>query len=149
MTAIYETRGTLTGTIERENVATAQAYLTHDHDGAPMNMQQYLDPPLKELVVMLRWELNSNGHDYRVEAITTRDLTTDELKQLSSEVSGQNSDGLGESFEQQAFAEEAEDGECGDCENCYNGYTCDAGDEDYGMISFDWKTNDLAWTKIV
>ena len=138
---LYRTTGKLTGTIERENVGLAQGYLAED------SMAQYLDPPLEGVVEVLTWTLDGNGRDYKVEAFTTRELTEAELKQLASEVSGQNSDGLGEGFEQQAFAE-IDAGDCGDCDSCENGYSC--GEDSYGgMISFDWKTNDSTFTRVV
>lgn len=145
MTAIYETRGQLTnGGIEPENVAKAQAYLTNDHNGKPLNMQQYLDPSL-EAVILLRWFLDGNGLDYRVEAICSRELNDDELKALASEISGQNSDGLGEGFEQQDFAWNEEGHDCdSDCDEC-DGYGCEDGGV---MVSFDWKTNDSTLTRI-
>ncbi len=143
---VYETSGHLTGIIESENFIAAQAYLTYDHTGKPLNMEQYLDQPLRDAVEMLEWQLDGNGCDYKVRAITKRALTHDELDKLSSEVSGQNSDGLGEGFEQQAFAER-HDGECGECSGCEYGDGCE--DDDYaGMISFDWQTNKLPWTKV-
>lgn len=143
---IYEMKGHLTGTIEGEAaIRDAQHYLQFmsDDDSEPANMEQYLDPPLNEVVEDLRWHLDSNGHDYRVVAFATRDLTQDELKKLGSEVSGQNSDGLGEGFEQQDFAEQ--DAECGECHGCENGFGCD---EYGGMISFDWETNPHEFVRI-
>lgn len=145
MTAIYVTKGQLTnGGISADRVADAQAYLTHDYNGDPRNMQQYLDAPLREAVVLLRWRLESNGLDWSVEAICNRELTDAELKQLGDEVSGQNSDGLGEGFEQQPFAEgERED----------DGYYDDndewVEEDDFVMVSFDWQTNDHVFTRIV
>jgi len=132
---IYQSTGQLTDYIEPGNVAAAQAYLAEDA------MAQYLDAPLREVVERLEWRLNGNGHDYVVEAVTTRELTEKELEQLASEVSGQNSDGLGEGFEQQEFAET---GACGACDACEYGDAC----EDAGMISFDWQTNDSHFTRV-
>jgi hypothetical protein len=57
--------------------------------------------------------------------VTHRPLTDEESKQISEWISGQNSDGLGEGFEQQSFAEIE-----GDDEN-----------DDWAMASFDWQTN--------
>lgn len=148
---IYQTKGVLTGTIDQSNVAEAQEYLQFDYNhetgerDKPINMHQYLDPPLDGVVLHLQWVLAANGHDYTVTAVTSRDLTTDELKQLSSEVSGQNSDGLGEGFEQQDFCWDP-DGDCHECEGCENGYECE--NQGGSMISFDWRSNDLPWTKI-
>jgi hypothetical protein len=134
MTAIYRTTGTLTGTIEADNVGLAQDYLRQD------NMAQYLDEPLRSAVVRLEWNLHNDGHNYHVEAICNRELTEDELSDLSDEVSGQNSDGLGEGFEQQDFAEiTTEDA---------NYFDDDETDAEYSMISFDWKTNKLPWTRV-
>jgi hypothetical protein len=134
---LYRSTGKLTGTIEPENVAAAQEYLDEP-------MAQYLDPPLQGVVEVLTWTLDGNGRDYRVDAFALRELTEAELKKLAEEVTGQNSDGLGEGFEQQAFAEE--ETECGECGGCEAGWGCD---EPGNMISFDWKTNDSAFTRVV
>lgn len=160
----YRTTGHLTGHIETENVAAAQHYLLFYGD-TPINMQQYLDPPLKGVVELLEWTLHADGYNYHVTAIANRELTDAELKQLSSEVSGQNSDGLGEGFEQQPFAElggeeevaceecsgngdlfDDETEEYSHCENCDgNGYF---NEDNYGMISFDWQDNILTFERI-
>ena len=123
---IYQSTGCLTGTVS--DVAAAQNYLLRD------DMTKYLDPPLSEAIERIQWNLYSNGHDYVVEAIASRELSPDELKQLATWVSGQNSDGLGEGFEQQDFAE------------LYYG---DFEDEDWEMVSFDWQTNDSTFTRVV
>jgi len=142
---LYETKGTLTGTIEPENILKAQAYLTDD------DMTRYLTsdsdtPWAKGVVELIRWNLSANGHDYTVTVFALRELTEGELKQLSSWVSGQNSDGLGEGFEQQEFAEN-HDGECGECWACEVGDACE---NDYaGMISFDWEKNKLPFAQVV
>ena len=124
---LYRSTGKLTGVIEPENVALAQEYLQED------DMAQYLDPPLKGVVEVLTWTLHSDGHNYQVDAFALRELTEAELAQLAREVSGQNSDGLGEGFEQQDWAWSGEDE-----------------DEEWegAMISFDWETNDSSFTRI-
>lgn len=143
--AIYETKGQLVRAIPDDGVAEAQRYLTHDHEGNPNNMEQYLDPPLKGVVADLRWELAGNGLDYTVRATCERELTDDELKKLSEEVSGQNSDGLGEGFEQQDFAWVQEHDDSWDWLHDTDGETY----EDEGrMCSFDWQTNELPWTRV-
>jgi hypothetical protein len=131
MTAIYRTKGVLTGTIESENVAAAQDYLTND------DMTQYLDQPLRDAVALVRWNLNSDGHTYYVEAICHRELNDDELKELAEWTSGQNSDGLGEGFEQQDFAW------------VDDSYDDDDEYESGSMVSFDWKTNDSTYERVV
>lgn len=153
---LYRTNGHLTGTIQAENVAAAQAYLTQD------DMTKYVAPnaELEGVLEHVEWKLEGNGHDYSITAFATRELTEDELERLSSECSGQNSDGLGEGFEQQEFAEDEGEDEA-DCYNC-NGTgvvnddddcpTCDGAGvferESGRMISFDWKENKLPWTRV-
>ncbi len=160
---VYETKGHLTGTIAPENVTAAQAYLTEP------NMADYLDEPLKGVVLFQQWQLDANGHDYKVVAVTTRELTEDELKLLADNTSGQNSDGHGEGFEQQDFAwdeDEPYEEDCGycsgrgtvtsyeneeledkDCEECDGAGTFESG-EDGHMISFDWQTNDSKYVLV-
>jgi hypothetical protein len=124
---IYRTAGQLTDRLPSESVTLAQAYLSSD------DMTRYLDPPLSDAVVRIAWVLDGDGRGYFVEAITSRELTDDELARLASWVSGQNSDGLGEGFEQQDF--------------CWieDGYP---GSGDGHMVSFDWETNDSTFTRI-
>lgn len=136
---IYRTAGSLTGTIKAENVEEAQEYLTDDA------MAKYLDEPLKSVVERLEWRLSTNGHDYVIEAVTTRKLKAKELKQLADEVSGQNSDGLGEGFEQQDFAQSND--ECDGCDQC-EAYPFDVCENGWAMISFDWKTNDSVFALV-
>jgi hypothetical protein len=165
---VYQTTGTLTGTIEPENVSAAQRYLQFDHEDKPLRMQQYLDAPLDAVIEFLEWRLHADGHNYDVIAVSRVDLSETELKQLGSEVSGQNSDGLGEGFEQQNFAEthDQSDEECGQCWG--RGYVreededgelveqdcpeCDGvgyfENDEYGMISFDWQTNNSVFVRV-
>jgi len=138
---IYRTSGKLTGVIEPENVADAQKYL--DEPG-PVAMAGFLDESLRA-VEFLEWRLDGNGRDYTITAVATRELTDAELKDLSSEVQGQNSDGLGEGFEQQDFAWR-EDDDCGVCDGCENDFACES---EGNMISFDWETNDSRFERIV
>jgi len=142
---VYRTSGKLTGAIERDNLEAAQRYLREDSKGAPINMQQYLDPPLAGVVELLEWSLEGDGRSYTVTAFASRELDEAELKQLASEVSGQNSDGLGEGFEQQDFAWD-DAGDCGDCKDCEEGYSC--GMDEGRMISFDWQTNNSRFERL-
>ena len=135
-TFLYRTSGTLTGTIERNNVGLAQAYLTHD------DMTQYLDDSIAPVIAHIQWNLLADGHNYNITAVAIRELTKDEQRVLSEWCSGQNSDGLGEGFEQQEFAETS----CEGCDDCSEWDGCESG---WSMISFDWETNKLPWTLIV
>lgn len=123
MTSMYRTGGELTNPVS--DLAAGNAYLDEE-------MEQYVkysDLEDPSVVFTIRWSLTSES-TWQVVVITTRPLTAEEATQLSSWISGQNSDGLGEGFEQQAFAEIGNDNEYSD-----------EYDEDWAMASFDWETN--------
>lgn len=136
---IYKTTGQLTGHIAAENVSKAQAYLTQD------DMTQYIDDRLKGAVERVQWRLDGNGHDYEVEVFALRELTEDETGKLSEWISGQNSDGLGEGFEQQPWAWVGGH----DREDYYHSMGGYDEEEDEGhMASFDWQDNDSVLTRV-
>lgn len=131
---IYQSTGQLTDAIPHEHVEAAQAYLAQD------DMTQYVDESIAGAVERVEWRLHHNGRDYTVEAVTSRELTDDELRVLAEWTSGQNSDGLGECFEQQDFAwVEGPDPDEDEDEDYY---------EDGHMVSFDWKTNKSTFTRV-
>lgn len=120
----------------------ARDYLSSD------DMTQYMkyDTRVKDFyhkIDKIEWILTdeSSGH---IDLETSQELTDDELSNVSSWVSGQNSDGLGEGFEQQSFA-------CYE-DNDYYGYNEDEDYDDYEdnfvMASFDWRTNDYKFELI-
>ena len=122
--AKYKTKFNLISNVNDLNAA--QEYLSRN------DMTQYLPDNLKEKVENIQWKLTSDN-DGEIIVTTNNELTDNESQQLSEWISGQNSDGLGEGFEQQDFAWAEEDCYCDEdyCE-------C----EDYGtMASFDWTTN--------
>lgn len=133
MTTKYRTGGELTNPVS--DINAANAYLKED------DMTQYVGiwgdtVALKDIVFDIEWGLTSES-TWVVEVITTRPLTDTESAALSNWISGQNSDGLGEGFEQQSFAEHFETDRYGDI------------DEDtYRMSSFDWETNPCTLEKI-
>lgn len=95
---------------------------------------------VSDSVASINWILREDDGGY-IELRTIREFTTEELAIVSEWVSGQNSDGLGEGFEQQSFA-------------CYNAndpeirirwkdyYTYDDDEECWVTASFDWKRNE-------
>ena len=85
----------------------AQEYLSED------DMSQYLPDELKEAVKTVEWKLDDDESG-KIEIHTTRELTPDEQSKLNDWIEGQNSDGLGEGFEQQEFAENYYDPYSGD-----------------------------------
>jgi len=114
----YCTDFTLTNPVN--DLEAAQAYLTDD------DMTKYWKREHKQSkVIKIQWDLidEQSGH---IVVITNDELIANEADELSDWISGQNSDGLGEGFEQQNFAWISYDDE-----------------EDEGeMASFNWETND-------
>lgn len=105
----------------------AQDYLSED------DMVDYLDEDdigssVLEAIEDIYWVLKDEQSGY-IELKTNRKLSDKELKPISEWVSGQNSDGLGEGFEQQDFANYPLDED-------------DEYDDEWVMASFDWQTND-------
>lgn len=136
MANIYVATGSLTNPVN--DLAAAQAYLVQ------MDMTQFVDNRVASIVLDVCWALTTD-EAWKVTVTTHRLLTEDESAALSSWISGQNSDGLGEGFEQQPFAETDEEEEyCyeddNDDEPCY--------DSDFAMSSFDWKTNNCELTLV-
>lgn len=91
----------------------------------------------KDKIKSIKWILRDESHGY-IDLETTAELTSLELDSISDWVSGQNSDGLGEGFEQQDFA-------CYD-DSDYDDYYDDEDEgNSYGdtsvMASFDWQIN--------
>jgi len=87
-------------------------------------------------IVKIEWNLTDEQSGY-ILLITTDVLPMNVLDKISDWVSGQNSDGLGEGFEQQPFAETEDD---------Y--YDDEDYDREYHMSSFDWKTNKYKFKRI-
>ena len=114
-------------------------YLINDLDYLKLTRLQPSD------IVNIQWDLQDEQYGL-IYLDTAIDLTDDELAKISEWVSGQNSDGLGEGFEQQDFAsgedwEEYEyEDEDGDTQTDY--------EEVITMASFDWETNSYTFEKI-
>lgn len=128
MTSMYRTGGSLKQAVT--DLQAARAYLDEPMEDF-VKYSELADPTV---VFTIRWDL-VDEETWQVVVITTRPLTAEESATLSEWISGQNSDGLGEGFEQQAFAEQGGRNQWGDYE--------DAEDEDGNilMASFDWETN--------
>ena len=105
----YATGFDLAGSVP--DIDAARKYLIED------DMRQYYDGPGKEKIEHLVWELQAHSYGY-ILVDTNEELTEEESGAISSYIRGQNSDGLGEGFEQ-TFIDE-DDGE---------------------MCSFDWYDN--------
>lgn len=136
----YIYRGTLTGTVN--DVAAAQKYLTED------NMTRYLPAEQLLSVVHIWWNLHADGHTYNVNAISMRELTDEEIDQLTDWVKGQNSDGLGEGFEQQPFADLSQEQEDPEWWEDVDEHEPDICDYEEMMASFDWQTNETKFALV-
>lgn len=130
MTATYRTGGKLTNPVN--DLDAARQYLRSD------DMTEYVGyagDGMDLLVHHIEWDL-LNDQEWEVRVTTTRRLTQEESTSLSEWISGQNSDGLGEGFEQQAFA---------DCwpRDRWGNIDEDVEDPEDGgwMASFDWQEN--------
>jgi hypothetical protein len=117
MTTTYQATGRLDHPVS--DLSAARAYL----DEPMEEYMKYCSEDLVPVVHTIRWDL-ATEQDWKVTLVTNRELTAEESKQVSSWISGQNSDGLGEGFEQQPFAEHGDDE-----------------DDEWVMSSFDWQTN--------
>lgn len=109
-TFIYETTFNLECPVNDEEAA--QEYLSED------NMVKYLWEDdryniTKDMVTSVEWLLKDSDSGI-IRVYAKRELTDEELDQISKWISGQNSDGLGEGFEQQEFAESYFNPETGD-----------------------------------
>lgn len=113
----------------------AQAYLEED------NMLDYFDnEEIKRKLKSMTWHLTDCGSGY-IEVIANEELSENELEEISAYISGQNSDGIGEGFEQQDFASYDaallnDRGEIDDSLLYDDDY-----EEDWVMASFDWNSN--------
>lgn len=127
---IYRTYFKLTESVNDFNAA--RDFLTED------DMTVYLKDDIRckcpDKIISIKWYLTdeNSGH---IDLETNAELTNEELDQISDWICGQNSDGLGESFEQQPFANYEDKGlEYGDDDE-------DDWDNVWVMASFDWQTN--------
>lgn len=116
---------------EVKDFEAARQYLIED------DMTDYLitderGASCKDKIKSIKWILRDESHGY-IDLETTSELTSTELANISDWVSGQNSDGLGEGFEQQDFACYIDEG--------LTGYDDEEWDDETIMASFDWETN--------
>lgn len=95
---LYRTYFDLSDNIPDEHWMEARKYLNED------NMANYLPDELSEKIILIQYDLITNNKGF-INIISNALLTQEELIALKDELDGQNSDGLGEGFEQQEFAE--------------------------------------------
>lgn len=139
MANAYRTRGSLTEPVT--DLSAARTYLKAEEMGGMTQFVKHANyPGLEEVVHHIEWDLLDED-TWQVTVITHRELTPAESEGLSEWISGQNSDGLGEGFEQQPFAEH---------EDSYGGIYDDEDEEtEYSMSSFDWRDNPCKLEEVV
>lgn len=127
---IYRTYFKLTACVN--DFDEAAKYLKED------NMVQYIKGDItvpedvQTSIISIDWILKELDSGY-IELKTNKALSAKELESISEWVSGQCSDGLGEGFEQQDFANYQDEG--------LSGYDESDWDDEWIMASFDWQTN--------
>ena len=128
---VYRTYFTLVACVN--DLSAAQEYLTEDDMTVYLKDDNRIPENVRNAVEKIEWHLTDECSG-NIELQTNRALSADELKPISEFVSGQNSDGLGEGFEQQEFANYEDEG--------LEGYDESDWDNEWIMASFDWKTNE-------
>lgn len=119
-------------TLPVNDYEAAEEYLNDD------DMTQYVPDEIKSKIEKVEWHLRDDMRgDITVKA--NAELTEKESAELSEWIGGQCSDGLGEGFEQQPFAEWFVD-VYGDEHNPSETNT-DEMDGDWDYASFDWGSN--------
>ena len=105
MILLYKTDFKLSAPIKEEDFESAFDYLVEDE------MANYVDDEVKTSLISMRYVLTQLDRG-AVFIVAKRELTEKELAILKQEIEGQNSDGLGEGFCSQDFAEhETDNGE--------------------------------------
>lgn len=106
---LYKTNFKLSAPIKEEDFEEAFNYLVED------DMADYIDDDeLKNNLISMHYVLTQSDRG-TVFIIAKRELTEQELEILKQELEGQNSDGLGEGFCSQDFAEYETDDEEYEC----------------------------------
>lgn len=125
---LYRTYFKLTACVN--DFEAAKQYLIEDDMVKYLQGDRRCSDSTYNKIKKISWILTDemSGH---IDLETIEALSKEELSNISDWVSGQNSDGLGEGFEQQDFA-------------FYNdsyGEDEDEYEQNYVMASFDWKSN--------
>ena len=134
---LYRTFFKLTACVNDLNAA--KDYLTEDDMTVYLKEDSRIPKNISDAVTKIEWILKDEFSGC-IDLTTTSELSTEDLKKISDWVKGQNSDGLGEGFEQQSFACYEDEG--------LTGYEGSNWDNETIMASFDWETNDYIFTLV-
>ena len=135
---IYRTYFKLTACVN--DLSAAQEYLTEDDMTVYLKDDSRISEKVRNAVEKIEWILKEEDSGF-IELTTNEALSATELKEVSEFVSGQNSDGLGEGFEQQDFACYEDEG--------LEGYEDSDWDNESIMASFDWESNDYIFEFLI
>ena len=102
MKYLYDTTFKLSA--EVNDFDEACKYLTEDDITVYLKEDDRIPANVRDAVIHIEWELIDNDCG-KIHLTTSRKMAEDELAYISEYVRGQNSDGLGEGFEQQEFAD--------------------------------------------
>ena len=133
----YRTYFNLTNAVN--DFEEARKYLTEDNMTVYLKGDSRIPEDVRSAVDNIVWILKDIASGY-IELTANRSLSTQELESISKFVSGQNSDGLGEGFEQQDFAFYEDEG--------LVGYEGEEWDNEMITASFDWQTNNYLFEKV-
>lgn len=130
----YQTRFNLLAAVL--DIDAAQAYLSED------DMLEYFDnEAIKRKLKSIDWILEDDVSGY-IEVISNEELSDDELEEIADYIKGQNSDGLGEGFSSQDFANYDANLYVLSGEEIREYEKDDELEEDWVMAKFDWESND-------
>lgn len=130
----YQTRFNLLAAVL--DIDAAQAYLSED------DMLDYFDnEAIKSKLKSIDWILEDDVSGY-IEVISNEELSDDELEEIADYIKGQNSDGLGEGFSSQDFANYDANLYALSGEEIREYEEDDELEEDWVMAKFDWESND-------
>jgi hypothetical protein len=136
MECIYRTNFELTN--EVDDFVAAKEYLIEDNMVDYLKNDDRIAKNTRDAIENIEWILVSASFGF-VKLTANRNLSVEELLCISKFVAGQNSDGLGEGFEQQDFANYRVYDECSDD---------DEDEYEYVTASFDWENNEYIFKLI-
>ena len=130
-TIVYSTNFYLTNPVN--DFDAADEYLHEDDMTKYLKLDLSLSAGARDKVTSIEWQMTTEEKG-KIIVVANSCLSESESKEISEWISGQNSDGLGESFEGQDFA-------CYQDRDYYDNWDEDWYDDEYIVASFDWETN--------
>ena len=131
-TIVYSTDFYLTNPVI--DFDAADEFLHEDDMTKYLKLDLSLSAGARDKVTSIEWQMTTEDKG-KIIVVANSHLSESESKEISEWISGQNSDGLGESFEQRDFA-------CYRDRDYYDNWDDDWYDDEYIVASFDWETND-------